>query len=248
MTQTGLYENAEKIVYALCGFITAFGTVMMPRITHMIASGQEAEMARYRALSMEFMMTLMIAMAAGLMAVSNRLAVVLFGAQFADSGPLLMALSVTLPIIGWANVIRSQYVIPRGLDRLYVITVVSGAVVNLIVNAMLIPGMAAMGAVIGTLCAEGIVPIMQFILLRKQIDYAPLVKKSMIALVSGMIMYGVVRLAERLPYTGVTLLAIQVVIGVIAYGGVCLALHAAFDRELFVMLRSKRGKKALQSD
>ena len=248
MIQTGLYENAEKIVYALCGFITAFGTVMMPRITHMIASGQEAEMERYRALSMEFMMTLMIAMSAGLMAVSNRLAVLLFGAQFAGSGPLLMALSVTLPIIGWANVIRSQYVIPRGLDRLYVITVVSGAVVNLIVNAMLIPGMAAMGAVIGTICAEGIVPVIQFILLRKQIDYGPLVKKSVIALVSGIIMYGVVRLAERLPLTGVTLLGVQVVIGVVTYGGICLALHLAFDRDLLVMLRSKRGRKAAQGD
>ena len=125
---------------------------------------------------------------------------------------------------------------------------VSGAVVNLIVNAMLIPGMAAMGAVIGTICAEGIVPIIQFILLRKQIDYAPLVKKSIIALVSGLIMYGVVRLAERLPFTGAKLLAIQVVVGVLTYGGVCLALHGAFDRELFVMLRSKRGKKAVQSD
>lgn len=244
MVQTGLYENAEKIVYTLCGFITAFGTVMMPRITHMIASGQESEMERYRALSMEFMMTLMIAMAAGLMAVSNRLAVVLFGEQFTGSGPLLMALSLTLPIIGWANVIRSQYVIPKGLDRLYVITVVSGALVNLIVNALLIPRMAAMGAVIGTICAEGIVPIMQFILLHRQINYVPLVKKSLIALISGIVMFVVVRLVERLPFTGVTMLGLQVVAGVITYGAVCLGLHMKFDRELFAMLRPGKAKQA----
>jgi len=245
MIQTGLYENAEKIVYALCGFITAFGSVMMPRITRMIANGQESEMERYRALSMEFMMTLMIAMAAGIMAVSDRLAVVLFGQQFAGSGPLLGALSVTLPIIGWANVIRSQYVIPRGLDRLYVITVVSGAVVNLIVNALLIPRMDAMGAVIGTICAEGIVPVIQFLLLRRQINYGPLAKKSLIALVSGLVMYGVVRLAERLPLSGVTMLAAQVIIGVITYGGICLALHLQFDREIFVLLGRKKAKQAV---
>lgn len=243
MIQTGLYENAEKIIYALCGFITAFGTVMMPRITHMIASGQKQEMDRYRALSMEFMMTLMIAMCAGLLAVGNRLAVILFGAQFQGSGPLLMALSLTLPIIGWANVIRSQYVIPQGLDRLYVITVVSGAVVNLIVNALLIPRMAAMGAVIGTICAEGIIPIMQFLLLRKEIAYGPLVKKSLIALVSGILMYAVVRLMERLPLTGNALLAAQVCVGMITYGGICLALHLRFDREILDTIRMRPLKK-----
>ena len=246
MIQTGLYENAEKIVYALCGFITAFGSVMMPRITHMIATGQEAEMERYRALSMEFMMTLMIAMAAGIMAVSDRLALVLFGQQFAGSGPLLGALAVTLPIIGWANVIRSQYVIPRGLDRLYVITVVSGAVVNLIVNALLIPRMDAMGAVIGTICAEGIVPVIQFLLLRRQIDYVPLVKKSIIALVSGIIMYAVVRLAGRLPLTGVTMLGAQILLGVITYSALWLVLHRLFDRELLMMLGSRSKKIAHQ--
>ena len=73
-------------------------------------------------------------------------------------------------------------------------------------------------------------------------------KKSVIALVSGIIMYGVVRLAERLPLTGVTLLGVQVVIGVVTYGGICLALHLAFDRDLLVMLRSKRGRKAAQGD
>ena len=85
-------------------------------------------------------------------------------------------------------------------------------------------------------------------MLRKEIDYVPLVKKSIIALISGVIMYGVVRLAERLPFTGITLLAIQVVIGVVTYGVACLALHMAFDRDLLEMARAKRGKKAVQSD
>ena len=63
LAETGLYENAEKVIYALCGFITAFGTVMMPRISNMIAHGKEKESTRYLEMSMQFMMRLMFAMA-----------------------------------------------------------------------------------------------------------------------------------------------------------------------------------------
>ena len=40
VTENGLYENAEKIIYCLSGFISAIGTVMMPKISHMQKNGE----------------------------------------------------------------------------------------------------------------------------------------------------------------------------------------------------------------
>ena len=55
-------------------------------------------------------------------------------------------------------------------------TVTTGAVVNVILNVLLIPRMGAMGAVIGTLAAEMSVPTVQFLLLRKELPYGLYVK------------------------------------------------------------------------
>ena len=41
--QVGLYENSEKIVNICMGFVTALGTVMLPRMTNLMATGRMDE-------------------------------------------------------------------------------------------------------------------------------------------------------------------------------------------------------------
>ena len=243
MAETGFYENAEKIIYALCGFITAFGTVMMPRITNMIAKGQEKESNKYLTLSMQFMMSLMFAMTFGLMSIADDLTIILFGIKFSGSSSLMKALSITIPFIGWANVIRSQVVIPRGKDKIFIVTVFSGAIINLIVNALLIPQMGAMGAVIGTICAEVSIPIVQFIILRKELDYIRLTKKCLFAPVCGGIMFVIVTFAKNIPLTGIKLLLIQITIGIIVYTILTSSYIFVFEKPLVDMLLLKRKSK-----
>lgn len=241
MEETGYYENAEKIIYALCGFITAFGTVMMPRISNMVARGEEKESNRYIVLSMQFMMSLMFAMAFGVIAVSDNMAVVLFGKDFSLSGPLMGALAITLPFIGWANIIRSQYVIPQGKDKTYIITVVTGAIINLIANAIFIPQLGAMGAVIGTILAEGSIPFTQFILLREKIQYKTILRKIVFAPLCGAFMCLCTSLMNFLPISGVTLLVLQIIVGIFTFIIFTWAYLYEFEKSLLKWGLSKVG-------
>lgn len=54
-----------------------------------------------------------------------------------------------------------QYLLPNSHDRIYVLSVVVGAVINLFMNIMLIPSLQAVGAVIGTIVAEFMVATIQ---------------------------------------------------------------------------------------
>lgn len=47
-----------------------------------------------------------------------------------------------------------QYLIPNHQDRIYIISMIMGAIVNVCLNAMLIPVVGAIGAAIGTIGAE----------------------------------------------------------------------------------------------
>lgn len=118
-------------------------------------------------LSMQLILCMVCAMGFGLATVAERFAPLFYGEQFTYSGVLMIPLGFTLIMIGFANVIRTQWILPQNRDTIFVRSVTCGAAVNLAVNALLIPQMGAMGAVVGTLLAEGSVPVVQYLILRR---------------------------------------------------------------------------------
>jgi len=221
--ENGLYENAEKIIYCLSGFISAIGTVMMPKVAHMQKEGETEKIARHIDRSMELILCMTSAMAFGVAAVADLFAPLFYGEDFRYSGTLMAPLAFTLIMIGFANVIRTQVVLPQKRDHIFVKSVCCGAAVNLIANACLIPSMKSMGAVIGTLMAEMTVPTVQYLILRKELPYRQYLKYIGIYAVFGGIMFGCVRLVKTfLPQETWLSLGIMTAAGIAVYAGLCL--------------------------
>ena len=221
--QNGLYENAEKIIYCLSGFISAIGTVMMPKVSHMWKMGEKEKISRHIDRSMELILCMVSALAFGLAAVADRFAPLFYGEDFRYSGTLMVPLAFTLIMIGFANVIRTQVVLPQERDHIFVKSVCCGAVVNLIANACLIPSMKSMGAVVGTLLAEMTVPTVQYLILRKELPYRQYLKYAAVYAVFGGIMLACVRVtAHLLPQESWRTLGAMTAAGVAVYAVLCL--------------------------
>ena len=220
--ENGLYENAEKIIYCLSGFISAIGTVMMPKVAHMQQLGATEKIYRHIDRSMELILCMVSAMAFGVAAVADRFAPLFYGEDFRYSGVLMAPLAFTLIMIGFANVIRTQVVLPQKRDHIFVKSVCCGAAVNLIANACLIPYLKSMGAVIGTLLAEMTVPTVQYLILRKELPYRQYLKYAGVYAAFGLIMLGCVRLEGTLLAKKNWLhLAVQAATGAAVYGTLC---------------------------
>ena len=227
--QNGLYENAEKIIYCLSGFISAIGTVMMPKVAHMEQQGRKQEIMEHIDRSMDGIMCMVCAMAFGVAAVADRFAPLFYGDDFAYSGTLMAPLAFTLIQIGFANVIRTQVVLPQKRDYIFVKSVCAGAVVNLAANSLLIPQLKSMGAVAGTLLAEGAVPLVQYIILRKELPYGRYIKYLARYCAAGAVMLLCVRgVGMVLPFGGWTGLALQVAAGIAVYIIICLIIGNFF--------------------
>lgn len=223
MDENGLYGNAEKIIYCLSGFISAIGTVMLPKISALLKKGELARIKRHIADSMDLILCMVSAFAFGLAAVAMDFAPLFFGENFAAAGKLMIPLAFTLIAIGFANVIRTQWVLPNGMDRVFILSVCIGAIINLVANSLLIPPLGAMGAVIGTLMAEFSVPVTQWFFVRKDLDYRPYLKSLLTYALIGSIMLICVRFtAQLLPFDGWLSLAVQMVLGTVVYGVLCL--------------------------
>lgn len=215
--QLGLYENAEKIINVPLSVIGAFGTVMLPRMSNLAAKGDRQGSDRYILLSMRYVMCLAFALAFGIAGVARVFAPVFWGDAFVGTGPLIMGLAVTIPFISFANVIRTQYLIPQARDLDYTISVIAGAVINLIVNWLLIPRWGAMGATVGTIAAEMLVCIVQTISVRKQLSVRIYCKNAAPFLLLGASMFAVVYWAGRLLGVSVKTLIVQLFVGAVIY-------------------------------
>lgn len=242
MEQNGYYENAEKIVYCLSGFITAIGTVMLPKASAMVKRGELDRLRTHLDTSMQVVMCMVCAMSFGLAAVAQDFAPLFFGTEFTYSGTLMIPLGFTLIGMGFANVVRTQWILPQGKDHIFVTSVVAGAVLNLILNALLIPSMGAAGAIVGTVAAEFTLPVVHWLYLRKELPHGGLLRHALTYAGIGALMLAVVRLAAAvLPLGGWLGLAVQVVVGGAVYVGACLLLwYKTGNRAMLRLLPGKR--------
>ena len=188
MTQLGLYENAEKVSSLPNTLIAAFGVVMLPRISNLISLHEDDKVDMYMLYSVRYIMCISIGITFGMMAVGVDFAPLFWGADFGESGNLIVGLSLTIPFLAMGNILRTQYLIPQQQDRIYIYSVVCGAIVNVISNIILIPYMQAWGAVIGTIFAEATVCLMQIFSVLHKLPIIAYIKEIMPMFGIGLLM------------------------------------------------------------
>lgn len=211
--QVGFYNNAEKIINIPMGIITALGTVMLPRMSNIVANGDKKRVDDYIRISAKLVTLLSSAIAFGLMGVSSVLAPVFFGDEFIACGEIIRLLSVTVFFIAWANVIRTQYLIPNKRDSIYLTSTMVGAILNLIINWMLIPKYQANGAAFGTIVAELSVMLVQMVAVKNELPMRKYIMSYSPILIIGLIMAVLVdRIGIKLGVS-VSTLAIQILAG-----------------------------------
>ena len=212
-TELGFYENSFKITSVCSSVIGSVGTVMLPRMSNVIAKGNEEKSQKYIELSIISVMMMGVAMAFGLSGIANNFVPIFWGKEFTACGSLLSLLSCYLPIQAFASVLRTQYLIPNRLDKQYTLSLCVGAGCNLIFNWLLIPIYQAKGAVMGTIIAESSVCFVQAFYLRKCLPIRKYILESIPYLVMGGGMYLLIKYLNIFIYGNILSVVVQIVVG-----------------------------------
>ena len=220
-TQSGYYYNADKIVNITVGIISGFSTVMLPRMTALISEGRiEASNDLFK-LSLECTVLVGIAISFGTAAIANEFEPVFFGEGFDECILLTIVLAPVLIIKAFSFTARYQYLVPHHKEKTYTLSVCIGALVNLIINMILIPRFGAMGAVIGTLTAEFAACVVQYYSMRSMISLNTVLKKIMVYFVFGIVMFLGVRGVSFFQIPIVTKILLEIIVGVIVMVLLC---------------------------
>ncbi len=208
------YEYANKIVSLPRTFITTIGTVMFPRACKMAKEKNTEGQRKYLKNSLYVVSLIGSAAIFILLAVSRQFAVILYGEAFRPSGYVMMATCALPLIIGLGDIVRTQYMIPTGMDRGYITCIVLNAVVNLIISISLIPVLGIYGAVLGTCSAELFGLIFQLIACRKFLPIKTVLKTLLPFFAIGTISFLAIETAKLFLDEGTASLLIQFGVGI----------------------------------
>lgn len=166
-SELGNYENAEKIINIPISLVTALGTVMLPHMSKKNKDEIRESIQETFKLSAFFTIPSAVALAI----IAQDFSKVFFGAGFDKAGVIIQILVCTIIFSSIANVIRTNYLIPLKKDKIYVVSTIIGACLNLALNAIFIPMLGAYGACIGTIIAEFTLMFYQAVKTRHEIKY-----------------------------------------------------------------------------
>ena len=237
----GYYDQSQKIVRILLTIITSLGMVMMPRIASLTSKNQHDLVKDTLKKSFTVISFLAVPIAFGIMSVSDRFIPLFFG--YISVIPLLKISSVLIIIIGLGNVFGTQYMIAVGKNKEYTISVCVGAVVNFILNLILIPKYSALGAVIATVSAELSIALIQLWCSREILDFS-WIKETYKYWVSGIIMLLVLRLLDIGTHRNALILIRQIAGGMTVYFVMLLILRDKMLKNAFQTVRNRLKKSS----
>lgn len=246
-SEVGYYEQSQKIVKILLTLVTSLGTVMLPRIANKFANGKKEEIKENIYNSFQFVYLLAIPMVFGVISVSDIFVPLFLGSGFEKSAIIMCIISPIILIIGLSNVIGTQYLLPTKRQKDYTISVVMGAISNLILNAILITKLLSIGAAIATVFAELMVTLVQVYMVRKEFEIKKILKMSKDYVLAGAIMLIIEILCRKFVIINlrpVIQLFVLVIIGAVTYVGVLMFIFKnGYIREMANRVKNKVIKK-----
>ncbi len=214
-SQLGYCENSYKVISFPMGLITSLGIVMMPRMSLIYGKSKE-QAGKLIDKSMKYSLILAVAMCFGVMAVADAFAIVFWGKEYAECGNVIKIVAPSFVFMTWNEVLRSQFLIPNGYDKIYTIGIIWGGMTNCILNAISIPRYGARGAALATVITYASITIYQTVKCTGQLPFKKYIKSLFVPLCIGVIMYSAVSLIDCGEYLMVTLVC-KMIVGAIIY-------------------------------
>ncbi|MCE9656222.1 oligosaccharide flippase family protein [Clostridium celatum] len=237
--QVGYYSNSQKIARLSLVVVTSLSFVMMPRIANMYANDDKGKVNDYLSKSLKFSLILSIFITTSLIVISKDFVPVFFGDNFKVIIPYMIISSVIVIFISVGGVFATQFSLPTGRTKEYTIPLVLAAVINPIINIILVPSLGALGGVFAIVITEFVVMFIRIFVVRKELDLRFMFKGTFKYLFAGIIGLIVSLFISKVLNPSYMSVFIEGTINAIVYFAIILII----DKELRLLLLSLIRKK-----
>ncbi|MCP5099986.1 MAG: flippase [Chloroflexi bacterium] len=214
-TVVGWYSVADQLFGTLLFVPTVFITAVFPVLSRMYTNDTDA-LPRLMRKSYDLLLLIGIPIGLGIAVIANPLVVLLFGADFANSGPVLTVMGIVL-ILTYQNTLLGKFLISVDRQNAWTKVMAVAMLATIPLDFILVPwcqsqfGNGAIGGALAFIVTETGMVIAGFRLLPFGSLGWENAERAMRALLAGMVMAGIVWLVRD------WFLAVPVVVGTAVY-------------------------------
>lgn len=171
-TQVGYYTTATKLYSIFLAFFTGVTSVMLPRMSNLIASGQHEEFKKMlsNTTSLLFALTIPIIILAVIFA--PQIVLLISGPGYQGAVTPMRIIMPLMLIIGYEQIIIIQGLMPLKADKAIMINSSAGAAVSILLNLLLVHTLMSIGSSIAWISSESLILILSLIVIRKRINFS----------------------------------------------------------------------------
>lgn len=242
----GYYTAAAKLSRISLTMVNAIGLVLLPRMSALHREGKTDEFNRLAQKSMDVAVCMNTPLFLGIIVMAPVLIRLFCGPTYEPSVATLAILAPVLPIIGISNVMGIQILYPQGKEHLVMAATAAGAVVNVILNSLLIGPFAQNGAAAASVAAESCVMATMIVIAKKHLpfEWKPAFARYAVYLLGAAFMLLICLSIRRMQLGDMLSLAIVPAAGMAAYGSVLLLFKDPLALEIKQTVMEKVSYKA----
>lgn len=217
-SENGYYEQAEKIVNIGKVIVTILPNVITTKMSYLFVKGSNVEILNKIRSSVDYCFLLGLPLVFGMMGISTVLVPWFLGPSFEKVIVLIYILCPLILIIGLSQTIGKVYLTPSGQRARCTKAIIGGAITNFILNLILIPRYASIGAAIASVFGEIVVTAGFFYMSKNHISIRDSIKDLWRKLIASIVMCFLIR-SEVFYKMGISMktTVAQILIGSVVY-------------------------------
>lgn len=152
--EVGLYTAATKLKLILLSVVNSLGNVLLPRMSYYVRRNMKEQFERVMAQALNFTLFISLPLAIFFTLNANESLLILAGEQYLGAVLSMQFLTIAVIPIGITGVLGIQVLTPLEKEKYLLISVIVGAVIDLLLNFILISPYGSSGAAFATMIAE----------------------------------------------------------------------------------------------
>ena len=236
----GIYDQAWKLVNILLTLVTSLGSVMLPRVSNLLSSGDHKAVNKMHEMSFLIYNLVIFPIMAGMLIVNDDFVTFFLGQDFQEARYAIAIMIFRMFFIGWTNIMGIQILIPHNKNKEFMLSTTIPAIVSVGLNLLLLPKLGYIGAAIVSVLTEVLVWLIQLFYTRSYLREVPILGSLIKIIISSGLMYAILLFIKQfLDISPMINVGLYAVLGAIIYASLILILKVINPNELKQQLLKK---------
>ena len=216
-TDVGYYSNGIKLIRMVYSVSMTVGATIIPRMSHYFDSKMDDKYTKLFGDTVKVVLVYSVPACVGVFLLSKEITLCLFGNQFLPTIDIVKILSVSIPTVSISYLIGSVVLTSSNNERYLMRATITGCLINILMNTILIPILGISGAAIASLCSEVAVCLIHAFYGFKYVHRVSLRTDLIQILLSSVIMTLCILIVKTINMPFILIVAGSICAGVFAY-------------------------------